>query len=94
MILKIAQYRAKEAAAQEVRQAVKTFVAAVLENEPQTKYEAYLKEDGVSYIHYMVFTDEAAQLNHEEALYTQDFVQTLYPRCVEPPVFNELTQVA
>lgn len=93
MISKIAQYQIREEAKPEVVAAIRRFVAAVRDAEPATEYRAFEMPDGVRFIHLMRFPDTAAESVHREATYTAQFVEVLYPRCIEAPAFTDVTEI-
>lgn len=93
MIRRIAEYLIRPGEEGPVIEAIGAFVAAVRANEPDTTYEACIRDDGLSFIHFMAFPDAAAEERHRRAPYTEEFVAALYPRCEAPPVFSELSVV-
>ena len=50
-------------------------------------------DDGVTFFHVMAFPDEDAEEAHRTAAHTMRFVEELYPRCEEEPIFHTLTLV-
>lgn len=90
MIRLMAEYRIKEGTLDVVQTAIKKFVAAIHESEPETEYTPYQVGDSDRYIHLMAFVDEAAQGRHQQADYTSQFVDVLYPNCSELPTFAPL----
>lgn len=93
MVTRIAQFRIAPDARADVEAAIRAFVAAIRRMEPDTDYRAYGLPDGVSYIHFMSFSSDAAEAAHRAAPYTAAFVDALYPRCEEPPRFTSLTDI-
>lgn len=93
MIRRVAEYTIREGELEVVEEAVRRFVAAVRSQEPATTYEAYRLGDGLSFLHFMAFPDEEAERAHQRAQYTTDFVDVLYPHCLEAPRFTELAPV-
>ena len=74
-----------------VRAAAIEFVDAIKANEPDTlRYEALYQQDGVSFVHFMSFTDEAAEARHRGMPHVRKFVEFVYPKCVTDPVFTSL----
>lgn len=94
MICKLAHYRIKPGTEPEVLDAVREFVGAVRDAEPCTTYRAYQLDDRRSFVHYMVFPDAHAEERHQQAAYTQRFVERLSPRCEAQPAFNRIETVA
>lgn len=90
MIRLMAEYRINEGSLDVVQTAIKEFVAAIHETEPETEYTPYQVGDSDRYIHLMAFVDEAAQERHQQADYTSQFVEVLYPNCSELPTFTPL----
>lgn len=93
MIRLIAQYRIKEGAYDSVQEAIKRFILAVKHEEPETQYEAYNLANSNEFIHIMAFPNESAQRRHQKASYTLEFVETLYPNCVNEPKFTPITKI-
>jgi hypothetical protein len=94
MIRKIARYVVKENEIDIVKLAIGEFVAAIKGYEPDTVYHAYQADDDITFVHVMTFSDEDAEERHRTAPYTNSFVDVLYPRCEETPVFSDLTLVS
>ena len=90
---KIAEYKVKPDKVAEAERAIKAFVTAIAVEEPDTLYVAYRKVDGVSFIHFMAFPDQGAEKVHQQAPYTMQFVEVLYPNCEVQPRFTDLTLV-
>lgn len=94
MITKIAQFRVKKEKLSECLNAIKEFVDQVRENEPNTlRYEAFQKQDKVSFIHFMEFKDSQAEVFHRSTPHVQKFVETVYPNCELEPKFDDLGKV-
>lgn len=93
MIRLIARYQIKENALGEVNKIIRRFVSAVEKEEPQTDYKAYRLGDTHEFIHLMTFPDESAQKQHQNAAYTKEFAEALYPNCVEEPKFTPVTLI-
>lgn len=93
MIRRVAEYTVRDGQLETVVRAVRRFLAAVHDHEPQTSYQAFRRGDGRSFLHLMAFPDEEAEGAHRRADYTSDFVAALYPRCVEEPSFTDLTVI-
>lgn len=88
MIRLIAQYRIKEGTLDQVQAAIREFVSAVAQEEPETEYQAYRLAGSRDFLHLMAFTDEEVQEQHQGAEYTLAFVEALYPNCEEEPKFT------
>jgi quinol monooxygenase YgiN len=93
MIYKIVRYKMKLGRGAVAVEALKDFVAGIAADEPETFYEAYQAEDGVSFVNMMRFPDETAEKYHQSAPHTMKFVEILYPNCEEMPVFTTLNLV-
>jgi quinol monooxygenase YgiN len=94
MINKIAEFKVKAEKLEECRKAIAEFVEAT-KSEPGTlRYEAFVKEDGVSFVHFMQFKDEEAEKFHQKTPHVQKFVEVLYPNCEIEPRFTELKEVS
>lgn len=91
MVRLIARYQIKEDTLEKVNEIIRKFVSAVEKEEPQTDYNAYRLGDTYEFIHLMTFPDESAQKQHQNAAYTKEFAEALYPNCVEEPKFTPVT---
>ena len=83
----MAEYRIKEGTLEKVQAAVKKFMTEVHKSESETEYSAFQVDDSDRFIHIMAFVDKSAQERHSNATYTSEFVEVLYPNCVDPPSF-------
>ncbi len=92
MISKIVRYKVKSEEVETVLAAIKEFLLAIANSEPETKYDALQLIDEVSFIHSMRFPNPLAEQQHQKAQYTLKFVDTLYPRCEEEPEFTEVKE--
>lgn len=91
MVRLIVRYQIKEDALDEVNKIIRRFVSAVEQEEPQTDYKAYRLGDTYEFFHLMIFPDESAQKEHQNAAYTKEFAEALYPNCVDEPKFTPVT---
>jgi quinol monooxygenase YgiN len=94
MVSKYVTYKIEPDQLELVLEAVKSFVSAIKENEPDTYYAAYQQSDEVSFMHVMKFADRAAEQKHSSADYTLAFVDVLYPNCSIRPVFYNISELA
>lgn len=92
MISKIVRYKVKPEEIEAVLAAIREFLLAIANSEPETRYDALQLVDGVSFIHTMRFPNPLADEQHQKAQYTLKFVDALYPRCVEAPVFTDVNE--
>ena len=90
MIRLMAEFRINEGTLAIVHSAIKEFVAAVHQAEPDTEYTSYQVAASNRFIHIMAFADQAAQQRHQNADYTARFVEVLYPNCSQLPEFTPL----
>ncbi len=90
MIYKIVHYKMKADKGDVAVKALESFIAGIVEDEPETFYEGYQADDGVSFVNIMAFPDETAEKYHQSAPHTQKFVEILYPNCEEMPAFTTL----
>jgi quinol monooxygenase YgiN len=90
MLRIMAEYRIKAGTLEVVQSAIKEFVAAVHESDPETEYISYQVGDSDRFIHIMVFIDQDARDHHQQADYTARFVEVLYPNCSQLPEFTPL----
>ena len=94
MIRRKAEYEINPESRDIVEGAIGKFVDAVHAAEKETEYVAYRVTDTDQYLHIMKFADEASQLRHQQAEYTLEFVDTLYPNCTRTPEFSSLGLIA
>ena len=90
MIRKIAQYRVRPESIEAAKAAVTEFVDAVVRHEPGTIYDAYLADDGVTFVHVMAFLDAEAEAAHRRASYTGKLFQALRACCDREPVYQDV----
>jgi quinol monooxygenase YgiN len=90
MIAKTAEFVVKQGKIDAVKQAIDQFVRSVHVSEPGTAAYISLQDDEneFRFLHVMVFESEGAEKKHEGAVYTQKFVEVLYPNCKKEPVFK------
>lgn len=93
MICKIVNYKVKPDELAACQRAIREFVAAVRKNEPSTFYEAFQIKESTNFVHIMKFKDEQSEQNHRNAEYTLKFVDVLYSRCEEKPVFQDISEI-
>ena len=73
---------------------IRAFVEAVTGEEGTLSYGSYRRPDGVSFVHTMVFADEAAEQAHGRTPHAKVFAAALAPQCVVAPRFTTLEEVA
>ncbi len=86
------QVRASEVAAAE--RAIIAFVSKVSDEPGTLRYESYREEDGVSFIHFMSFADEAAEAAHRQTDHAKKFAAELYAKCEVQPSFTDLKMIS
>jgi quinol monooxygenase YgiN len=69
-------------------------VARVADEPGTLRYESFREADGVSYVHFMSFADDAAEQAHGQTDHMKQFVAALYPKCEGQPVFTDLKMVS
>lgn len=88
MVRIIARYRIKEGSLDEVLTALRSFMATVTVEEPETEYYAFRIANSLEFLHVMSFPDPSAQERHHNASYTLEFIDALYPNCEEMPKYS------
>ncbi len=92
MISKIVKYKVKTDEVDTVLSAIKEFLIAIANTEPETKYESLQLVNGVDFIHTMRFPNQMAEEQHQKAQYTLKFVSILYPRCETEPEYTDVKE--
>ncbi len=94
MIYRKAQFKVRSDKIEEAEGIIASFITQVHTNEPDTKiYDAFLEEDGSTFMHLMAFSGAEAEERHRNTPYVQEFVAKLYPLCEEQPVFTRLSPI-
>ena len=76
--------------------AIREFVEYVRANEPGTvRYESYQeRDDPTRFVHVFTFRDSVAEHVHSNSEAVKKFTAVLYPLCVQPVRFTDLSMVA
>ncbi len=93
---KTARFKVRPETLEKCKQAIQEFVKHIHDNEPETQIYISLqqKDDPTSFIHYMVFRDEAAEKRHGASEAVKRFVDVIYPSCVAPVEFTDYNVLA
>ena len=94
MKYRIARFKVRAAEAAAAEKAIIEFVAKVADEPGTLRYESFREADGVSYVHFMTFADDAAEKAHRETDHVKKFVADLYPRCEVQPSFTDLKKIS
>ena len=80
-------FKVQEDKVEEAKKAINELISKVRENEPGTLLYKSMqaKEDPTTFIHFMIFSDNDAQMEHRRAKYVMEFVKTLYSICPAEP---------
>jgi len=80
-------FQVKEEHLEDAKKSIRELIASVQENEPGTLlYQSLqLRNDPTSFVHFIVFADEDAHLQHRSAAYVVDFVKKIYEYCPNEP---------
>jgi quinol monooxygenase YgiN len=92
MIRKIVRYKVKPEEVEAVVAAIKEFLIAIANTEPETKYEAMQLVDGVNFIHTIQFSNPMAEEQHQKAQYTIKFTDILYSSCEQQPEVTDVKE--
>lgn len=95
-IHKTARFQVRPETLAKCKQAIQEFVKHIHDNEPETQVYVSLqqKDDLTSFIHYMVFRDDAAEKKHGASEAVKRFVDVIYPSCVAPVEFADYSVLA
>ncbi len=91
MITKTVEFEALKGKRKKVVEAIEIFTRAVHVSEPGSRLYVSLqdKNNPDKFINVMAFENEGAELKHNIAGYTEEFVQVLEKICKNKPVFKE-----
>jgi quinol monooxygenase YgiN len=91
-----AQWQCRAGAEAVVTDALRQFVAAVKQNEPNTQVYTALqpRENHSAFMTYFIFDDEAARDFHSSTEWVKRFTDVIYPQNLYPVVFTEYQLVA
>ena len=80
-------FQVHEDKVEEAKKAINELISNVREKEPGTLlYNSHqLKKDATSFIHFIIFADNDAHMQHRSALYVLEFVKKLYAFCPNEP---------
>ena len=77
----------------EAKKIISKLISSVRENEPGVLLYKSLqsKEDKTTFVHFIIFKDSEAQMQHRQAMYVVEFIKDLYAICPADthPVFLE-----
>lgn len=96
MISKIATFKIDANSAMKAEQVITKFLFEIDKNEKGETllYKSFHYEDDPhSYLHIMTFKNSDAEERHRNAKHTLEFVEALYPICVEPPKFRTVEEL-
>jgi autoinducer 2-degrading protein len=91
---RIARFKVRASEVGAAEKAIIEFVAKVADEPGTLRYESFREADGVTYVHFMTFADEAAEKAHRETDHVKKFVADLYPRCEVQPAFTDLKKIS
>jgi len=94
MIHIIIPFTVKTESLETVKALLSKFISAIKKNEPGTLlYKSFQQTDvPAKFIHFMTFADRAEE-THRATKHCKEFVEALYPLCIELPKsssFNEI----
>jgi quinol monooxygenase YgiN len=80
-------FQVKEDKLEEAKKVIHELISNIREKEPGTLlYKSLqLKNDPTSFIHFMIFADNDAHMQHRSAPYVMEFVKKLYTLCPNEP---------
>lgn len=91
-----ARYKVRPESIEKCKQAIQSFIRQIRLHEPHTRMYTALQDasDPTSFLHCMIFEDEAARECHRKDGATEHFVKILHLETVAPVEFAEYTIVA
>ena len=80
-------FQVQEDKVEEAKKVISELISNIREKEPGTLLynSLQLKKDPTSFIHFMIFADNDAHMEHRSAKYVVDFVKKLYALCPKEP---------
>ena len=95
MITKTAEFEALKGKRKKVVEAIEVFTRAVHVSEPGSRLYLSLqdKDNPDKFLHVMAFENEGAELMHQQAGYTQEFMKIINLNCKKDPVFKKYEYV-
>ncbi len=80
-------FKVEEEKLEEAKQIINELISNVRENEPGTLLYKSLqtKDDPATFVNFIIFADNEAQMEHRSAKYVMDFVKKLYNICLGEP---------
>ena len=96
MIYMTATWTCRPGAERTVEAALREFVTAVGENEPNTRIYTALQVNGDPnrFMTYFIFENQAARERHQQTDWVRRFTDAIYPHNLEPVIFTEYRLVA
>jgi quinol monooxygenase YgiN len=91
-----ARWKCRPGSEKIVEEALRRFVSAVKQNEPDTRMYTALqqKEDATSFMTSFIFENEAARDFHSSTDWVKHFTDVIYAENQEPVVFTEYRLIA
>jgi quinol monooxygenase YgiN len=91
-----AQWRCRPGSEKKVEEALRLFVSAVRQNEPDTRMYTALqqKEDATNFMTSFIFENDAAREFHSSTDWVKRFTDVIYPENQAPVVFTEYRLIA
>jgi quinol monooxygenase YgiN len=91
---RIARFKVRAAEVAAAEKAIIAFVSKVADEPGTLRYESLREEDGVSFIHFMSFADDAAAAAHGQTDHRKKFIAELSPKCEVQPSFTDLKMIS
>ncbi len=91
-----ARYHIRPQSLGKCKEAVGKLVEHVKDREPGTKFYLALQEiaNPTSFVHFIIFADEAAMILHRNSKAAEEFANALYPETLAPLDFAEYNAIA
>ena len=91
MITKTVEFEALKGKRKKVVEAIQVFTRAVHFSEPGSRIYVSLQDriNPDKFLHVMAFENEGAELIHQQAGYTREFVEIINRNCKKDPEFKE-----
>ncbi len=91
--LKLFEYQIKKEKVELALDLINIYLDEIEINEPETNCRVFRKEDDVTFIHLIEFTDRTAAERHFAADYTTQFIESIKELCENKIVITDVEEI-